>query len=395
MAMTRRLALVIHGLSGGGAERVMVDMANHWSRGGVEVTLITLAAADTDVFHPDAAVGRVGLDVMRESRGLLAAVTNNLRRVGALRRALREARPDFVISFTDQINVLTLMASIGTRLRVVVCERADPRHHPIGRAWSMLRRRFYRRCFSAVVQTEGVRDIIQPLVGRRPVYVIPNAVGPDMRAVGPDIRQITPPAGQPGDPPPTPAYRLIAMGRLAPEKGYDILIDAFASLADLHANWSLEIFGDGPLHDALQQQITQLELEDCVHLRGWTNDRQAEYSRADLFALSSHYEGFPNALLEAMACGLPAVSFDCHSGPAEIIRNNLDGLLVEPQNVDALADALRQLMADEVRRGEYGARATDVVNRFSPERFFARWEAVFAGAATNDPRFASQPTEQA
>jgi len=384
----QRLALVIHALSGGGAERVLVDMANHWSRTGVHVTLITLAAADTDVYRADASIDRIGLDVMRESPGFIAAARNNLRRCGALRRALRKARPDFVISFTDQINVLTLMATFGMRLRMVVCDRVDPRHHPLGRAWSLLRRRFYGRCCAAVVQTEAVGTFVKRLVGHRPVYVIPNAVSPDVLAVNSSSSQ------QASDGTEHPR-RLVAMGRLARQKGFDILIDAFASLADRHPNWKLDIFGDGPCHDPLQQQIVRPGLEERIHLPGWTDDRLAEFSRADLFVLSSRYEGFPNVLLDAMACGLPAVSFDCPSGPAEIIRDRVDGLLVESENVDRLADALNQLMADASTRSDYGARATDVLQRFSAAGFYARWEAVFEGAATNDPRFvAAAPTEQ-
>jgi glycosyltransferase involved in cell wall biosynthesis len=384
----QRLALVIHALSGGGAERVLVDMANHWSQSGVHVTLITLAGAETDVYRTAASIERIGLDVMRESRGLMAAAKNNLGRAGALRRALRKARPDVVISFTDQINVLTLLATLGMRLRVIVCDRVDPRHHPLGRAWSLLRRRLYGRCFAAVVQTEAVGDFVRRLVGNRPVYVIPNAVGPDVPAV--DSSSIQAASDVTEHP-----LRLVAMGRLARQKGFDLLIDAFASLADRHPNWRLDIFGDGPLQDALQQQIARLGLEQRIHLPGWTDDRLAEFSRADLFVLSSRYEGFPNVLLDAMACGLPAVSFDCPSGPAEIIRDRVDGLLVEPEDVDALADALNQLMADDAKRSDYGASATDVLRRFSAERFYVRWQAVFEGAATNDPRFVSAaPTEQ-
>ena len=388
----RRLALVVHALSGGGAERVMTDMANYWARDGTDVTLITLAAADTDVYHIDPSVRRIGLDMMRESRGLITAAKNNLCRAGALRRALRQARPDFVISFTDQINVLTLVATLGLSLRVIICDRADPRHHPLGRAWSMLRRRFYGRCFSAVVQTEAVRAVIQPLVRRRPVYVIPNVASRDTKQT---ISPSESPRRNSIDGGTDRPFRLVAMGRLSPEKGFDILIDAFASLTDRHPNWTLVIFGDGPLQGALQQQIAGLDLEARVHLPGWTDDRMAEFSRADLFVMSSHYEGFPNALLDAMASGLPAVSFDCPSGPAEIIRHNVDGLLVESENVTALADALNQLMADDSRRSDYGVRATDVVHRFSAERFYARWEAVFEGAATNDQRFVpAGPAEQ-
>ena len=382
----QRLALVIHALSGGGAERVLTNMANHWARRGIDVTLITLSAADSDVYQTAASVRRVGLDMMRASGGFGSAVINNLRRMRALRRALRDACPDFVISFTDQINVLTLAATLGMRLRIVICDRVDPRHHPLGRAWSMLRRRFYRRCFAAVVQTAAVRDFVRPLVGRRPVYVIPNAVSPDALQLAPDAGQ---PAGPDRDAGQGRPRCLVGMGRLARQKGFDMLIDAFAALADRHPNWTLKIFGTGPLHDELQQQIARLNLTQRIHLAGWTDDRLAEFSRADLFVLSSRYEGFPNVLLDAMACGLPAVSFDCPSGPAEIIRDNVDGLLAAPEDAGGLADALHRLMADDSLRRRFALRAAEVVQRFGTAQFFARWEAVFEGAEPDDPRFPS------
>lgn len=385
----RRLALVIHALSGGGAERVLTNMANHWASQGFHVTLITLATAEADLYQTDSSVERVYLDVMRESRGAWSAVYNNIRRATTLRRALSSARPHFVVSFTDQINVLTLMATFGMRLRVIICDRVDPRHHPLGRAWSTLRRQFYRRCFSAVVQTESVKNWIQPLVGRKPVYIVPNAVSPDAHgidsvAMPTDVAEIDRP------------HRLLAMGRLSSQKGFDLLIEAFAKLADQHPNWNLEIYGEGPLRGPLEQHVARLKLGDRIHLPGWTDDRLAEFSRADVFVLSSRYEGFPNVLLDAMACGLPAVAFDCPSGPAEIVRHTIDGLLVEPNSVDALADALHQIMADASCRRDYAVRAADVRQRFSPERFYSQWEAVFAGASPDDQRFASAaPVEQA
>jgi glycosyltransferase involved in cell wall biosynthesis len=376
----KRLALIIHALCEGGAQRVLSDMANHWARSGIHVTLVTLAPRETDILATDACVERVGLDLMRDSRGVLAALKNNLRRVVELRRALRQARPDYVISFIDQINVLTLVAALGLRLRVIVSDRVDPRRHPLGRAWSMLRRRFYRRCFATVVQTEAVREAIRPIVGRRPVYVIPNAVGADA------VRGAPPrPIGTEGDR--GRSRRLIAMGRLAPQKGFDILIDAFHSVAGRHPDWTLAIFGSGPSRNDLRQQIERLDLRERVRLHDWTDDPHLELSRADLFVLSSRYEGFPNVLLDAMACGLPVVSFDCPSGPADIVRHNVDGLLVEPENADALKVALDELMSNGPLRASFAARAVDVADRFSRDRFFARWDAVFREAGPDDEVF--------
>lgn len=379
--MTRRLALVIHAISGGGAERVIVEMAGHWARGDAEVTLVTLAGTEEDVYPVAPTVNRVGLDLTGDSHHALAAGTSNVRRIRALRRALREAHPDFVISFTDQVNVLTLLATFATGVPVIVCERTDPRHRPLGRAWSILRRMFYRRCFAGVVQTESVRSCLEPLCGSHPVYVIPNAVSGDGRLGSRPAER----AAGPGAPRPR---RIVSMGRLSPEKGFDLLVDAFASLAGRHPAWELAIFGEGPQRESLQEKIGRLDLGDRVRLPGWIDDRWAAFAKADIFALSSRFEGFPNALLEAMACGLPAVSFDCPSGPAEIVRHRVDGLLVEPGSVAALAKALHALMADDARRADYGARAAEVVDRFGSERFYDRWEAVFEGAATSDRRFA-------
>ncbi len=377
-----RLALVIHALSGGGAERVLTHMANHWSRHGQQVTLVTLAAAETDVYQVSDSVERVGLDVMGQSHGPLSAIKNNFRRARALRLALLAAQPDFVISFTDQMNVLTLLATLGLRLRVIICDRVDPRHHPLGRAWSLLRQTLYRRCFAAVVQTVAIRDVVQPLVAGRPVYVIPNAVAPEVR---PD----TPQANQAAEDRATSPRRLVAMGRLVPQKGFDLLIAAFAQLATRHTEWRLDVFGEGPQRDALQQQIRQLDLAGRIHLPGWTDDPASEFARADLFVLSSRYEGFPNVVLDAMACGIPVVSFDCPTGPAEIIRHQIDGLLVEPQDVDALAGALDELMASDRTRQEYAGRAAEVTNRFSEATFHARWDGVFRRAAPDGPPFSA------
>lgn len=360
-AEERRVTMVIHALSGGGAERVFCTLANHWAETGRDVTVITLGTAETDVFPLAPRVRRVELGLLRDSHGPWQQVANTVQRVRALRRAIHEAGAARLVSFTDKMNVLTLLACWGGPWQVVIAERSDPRQQSLGTVWEWLRRRAYPRCCGWVVQTQSVARWARTWIGRRPVVVIPNAVAAPATAIPPIERR---------------RPRIVAMGRLSPEKGFDVLIRAFAQLAPWYPDWTLQILGTGRQREPLERLAETLGVRDNVQWLGWVERPEAILLDASVFVLPSRYEGFPNALLEAMACGLPCIASDCDSGPAEIIRDGLDGLLVPPDNVEALANTLRQLVADPGRRTALGGRAVDVATRFSRESFFARWDAV-------------------
>ncbi len=362
--MFRRLALVIHALNTGGAERVMASMANHWAEQDVDVTLITLDTRDTDRFSLHHNVHRVSLGLMRESKYPWQAVWNNFARIRCLRRVIRDTGAEHVVSFTDKMNVLTLLASARQRWKVIVTERSDPRRQKMGTGWELLRRFTYPRCSALVVQTESVAEYARRLVRKRPVYVIPNAV--------------MPPAGQAalGESERSDHRVVSAMGRLSAEKGFDLLIKAFAKIADKHPDWGLRIAGDGDERWQLEHIIESKGLTERVELCGWVDQPYAFLRDASLFVLPSRYEGFPNALLEAMACGLPVVSFGCDSGPSEIVRHETDGLLVPPEDVEALAQALDRVMSSSAECARLGQNAMEVTTRFGREAFFQRWEEV-------------------
>lgn len=357
----RQLTMVIHALGGGGAERVFCSLANHWAESGRDVTAITLDTAQTDVFRLDSRVRRVGLGLMQPSLGPWQQVGSTLKRVRGLRRAIREAGASHVVSFTDKMNVLTLLASWGAPWQVVIAERSDPRHQSLGPVWEWLRRRTYPRCHACVVQTESVARFARATADPRPVVVIPNSVAPCAAAIPPPEQRPT---------------RIVGIGRLSPEKGFDLLIRAFARIAPWYPDWTLQILGTGPQRGPLADLADSLGVRDNVQLAGWVDPPEPALLQSGVFALPSRYEGFPNALLEAMACGVACVASACDSGPAEIIRDGVDGLLVPPENVNALADALRQLVSDEAKRARLGRRALEVTSRFSREAFFARWEEV-------------------
>ncbi|MBP90718.1 MAG: group 1 glycosyl transferase [Planctomycetaceae bacterium] len=358
-----KLTLLIHSLDGGGAEKTFAQMANYWTKAGHDVTLITLDRRESSRYHVSDQVVWRELDLMTTSHSLWEAIRHNRQRVRAIREAIVQADGDIVISFTDIVNVLTLLACRRLKQPVIICERTDPRIHRIGRVWAWLRRRTYKQSAAIVVQTAPIREFLTSMAAGVPIHVVRNCIWPD------SLPEETRPLQQ-------RSKQVAAMGRLSYEKGFDLLIEAFSRIANEHPEWSLRIIGDGPLRDALQSQIDQAGLLQRVELVGWSDNPSRILADSQVFVLSSQYEGFPNALLEAMACGTPAISFDCESGPRDIIRHEVDGLLVPAGDVDALADGIFRLIADASDRTRLADRALEVRQRFSIDRFFSDWDDI-------------------
>jgi len=173
----------------------------------------------------------------------------------------------------------------------------------------------------------------------------------------------------------------MAMGRLVEQKGFDLLLQAFSRVAAGNPAWRLVIVGDGPARSPLCALAAELGVSDRVSFAGRVHNPQGWLHSADLFVLSSRYEGFPNALLEAMACGVACVSFDCQSGPADIIRPEINGLLVPPEDISALANALDRLMKSDAERSRLASRAQDVLERFGVDRVMGAWDELIATSA--------------
>ncbi len=194
-----------------------------------------------------------------------------------------------------------------------------------------------------------------------------------------EVRCIANPVPMPDLPaPPLDATRIVAAGRLAPQKGFDLLVEAFEPLARRHPEWILQIFGGGPLHDVLAEQVNRAGLNRNVLLSGATRNLEAELARASIFVLSSRWEGFGLVIVEAMSVGLPVVSFDCPHGPSEIITHGHDGLLVPPQDVPGLTSALERLMLDRSLRRQMGASARNNAHRYDVERIGPEWLSLLA-----------------
>src|SRR5215470_14841899 len=315
-----RLTLIIASLARGGAERVLSNLAGLWAQQGKEVTLLSLDQ-NQPAYFLDPLVKLQQLGVNSPSKNVLQGLSQNIGRVRVLRRAVRQSNPDIVISFLDKPNVLTLLATRGLGLPIIISERIDPSHYDIGLIWRALRRLLYRSADLLVCQTTSALAKFQAMTGVKG-RAIPNIVTVPTPFVAAAKR-----SGNPAK------YTLIGMGRLVSQKGFDLLLDAFARIADKHPDWSVKILGKGPLLADLKAQALALKLENQVCFAGEAADPFPLLCDAELFVFPSRFEGFGMALAEAMACGLPAVSFDCPSGPADIIRHGVDGILVPAGNV--------------------------------------------------------------
>jgi GalNAc-alpha-(1->4)-GalNAc-alpha-(1->3)-diNAcBac-PP-undecaprenol alpha-1,4-N-acetyl-D-galactosaminyltransferase len=353
-------------LEAGGAERVLSILANQWVEEGHDVDLITFSEPSTDHYPLNPTVFRHALGTLEHPDHRIRRLIGNVTRVARFRRLLRQVRPDVVVSFIDKMNILTILATRGLDIPVVVSERTDPRRHNIGRLARILRRRLYPLATCVVVQTDGVAEWVATFVDRSRIAVIPNPVP-------------TRYANEAEDAVVVPAPYIVALGRLVPIKGFDLLIQAFAEAAVDCKEWSLLIIGEGPQRGHLEALASELGVGGRVILPGLLEDPHQLLEGGSIFALTSAYEGFPNALLEAMAAGLAVVAFDCPSGPRAIIRDGIDGILLPPGDRDELAKTLHRLMHDKELRAHLATRAPEVQIRFSVARVMDQWQTVLAG----------------
>ena len=362
-----RIMLAVSTMTAGGAERVAATLVNHWSAIGHKVALITVASSAIDFYALDQRVTRIALDLSRSTKNWRDFVIVNFKRARKLRSAIHDFQPEVILSFLDTMNVRMLLASIGTGIPVIVEEHIDPRQQSLDRIVRFLRRVLYKRARAVVVLTPGIARWASSFVRSEAIHVIPNPISQQFCTSGKLEAE-------------RDGHRAIAIGRLEAQKGFDMLLRAFAQTAQEHPGWILMIIGDGSERDQLRALAGALQIGDRVVWERAVKDPERELRRSDLFVLSSRYEGFPMVLLEAMACGLPVVSFDCPSGPREIIHDGEDGLLVPPNEIDALAEAMSRLMNRKDERRRLGERAACIVERFSLAKVADMWSTIFEQA---------------
>lgn len=356
---------MIHSLNGGGAERVMAGLVSRLADRGHAVTLITLDDGEHDRHAVSEAVTRRPLDVMSTPG---RAVPMH-RRLGRLRAAVGGDSYDVVLSFCDATNVLVLLATRWNRSvpPIVVSERSDPAFQSLGRLKEFLRNRLYCRAARVVCLTDDVAVTLHRRTGINPV-VIPSAVDP--------VTQPRPSQDVTG------RLTITAAGRLEYEKGFDRLIKALATLkeTDGMGNWRLEILGEGSQRDHLTGLAASLGVGEQITFRGWVRPIQPHLLSSDLFVLPSRYEGFPSAMLEAMACGVAVLAVDAGGGVREAIEHDENGWLVE-NSEEALAAGILHLIERPSLRSRLASQAVRICDHFSWSAMVDAYEQVLIDAA--------------
>lgn len=356
-----RLVLHIHDLGLGGAERVTLDWLRWLQQAGHEVWMLLGPAAHDRFFTPPD-----GIQVLepQPSRGL-----SQLPTAIWLRRCLQRIRPDCVIGITTRPALNLLLASVGRPWPVLVAERNYPPAKPLPLAWGILRRWLYPRAALHLVQTERIGSWLTQQGLARQLAHVPNAVHWPLAEQSPflDPSAWVPPG----------ASLLLGVGTKPEQKGFDRLLLAFSRLAESAPDWWLALPGVPAEDPCLQQMLAAIPgsapWRQRLLLTGRTGNLSDWYARADLFVLSSRYEGFPNVLLEAMAAGTACLALDCPTGPRELIEHRLNGWLVEAAAEEAVQQrtfeqALKTLMGDASLRARLGQAAMAVRERFAVAR---------------------------
>ena len=348
----KKIMFYINAIHDGGAERVMVNLAKYFSENGYDTTLVT-SFRDTWEYPLAATVRRLTLEEeeIKQSR-----IKRNFSRIKKLRDLCKSEKPDILVSFMEEPNFRAILATRGLPVKTLVSVRNDPNKEYAGKLGWFVGKALLPMADGCVFQTSDAQTWFPKRLQKKS-RIIYNAVKEDFYKL---IRN--PVRGE-----------IVTCGRLTGQKNHAMLISAFAEVVKRYPYASLKIYGEGSLRETLQEQINTMGLQGKVLLVGAINDVEKALETAELFVLSSDYEGMPNALMEAMAGGIPCISTDCPcGGPKELL--GIDSLqLVEVGNEKSLTDKIIKVFKDEELREKMCSISRLKALRFTPKTVYTQW----------------------
>ena len=355
----RKIAFHLNCLEQGGAERVVTNLANQFAENGYQVIIATEWYGENE-FQPDSRVRRVHVGLKEEDKKKNHFIQFYLR-VKYLNKFLKEEKPDILIPFARKAIYRGLMAAYFIKIPVLISIRTDPAGHYEAKSDIIQIPLLFPRADGCVFQTEGAREFFAPRLQKNSRIIL-NPIHPKYSGI------------------PKPAKRnktVVQSGRLVDFKNQPMLIRAFVELHRKHPDYDLKIYGgdsfDGT-KEILETLIAENNAQDYIHLMGASDTLEKDLTDAALFAFTSDWEGLPNALMEAMALGLPIVATDCPcGGPRTIMKNESDGLLIPIMDQKALEEGINRLIEDPVLAERLGTEARKIADKANGNAVFEQW----------------------
>lgn len=334
----KKICLVIPSLKAGGMERVMSELANYFSlKTDIEVHLVSLGNSQSFYALNNSVI------LYKPSFEKKSWLIFSIKSLFFLRNRLREIRPNAVLSFGETYNSFVLLSAMFLNLKIFVSDRSKP-DKKWGKLHESLRRFLYHGAYGIISQTTYSKAFLQKEIKHTNISVIPNPV--DLVIFNKQQRRKV----------------ILNVGRLIPTKKIDILLEIFAQTK--HDGWILWIVGDGPQRFLLEEEAAKLGISNSVQFWGNQKEVASYYSQAAIFAFTSVSEGFPNVLLEAFSSGLPCISFDCVAGPADLIKDGINGFLIPEMDNKTYVEKLQILMDNYELRLRMGNQAINTAKDY-------------------------------
>jgi glycosyltransferase involved in cell wall biosynthesis len=362
------VVIVLPGLTPGGAERVVTIVLNDWARRGISITLVLLTKTGNNYYDVAPEVEVVALSELPVKCGKTLSKIRLINSICALRNYLRIKKPKILISFLPAINVISLLSAQGLGIHTIVSERNHIQLRQISRFWRVMRWLTYRFADLVTINLESNRSILNHMVSQEKILHLPNPINMPIQFFGDRPRKRT----------------ILAVGRLSNQKGYDLLIHAYANCKCRLEGWNLVIVGDGEDRYYLNSIIQDLELTSSIELRSPTKMLWEELGDCSIFVMPSRFEGMPNALLEAIANGLvPLVS----EGVGDLANaiSAVDHRLVIPSNARSqLTESLDWLTLDQIDTGVTYPQLVQTLDPYLLRNSMPLWDCLITDCLKDD-----------